>query len=103
MVAVVVVVVVVAIAVVEDNVKLILQTPNGDILSNISNLLLVGVAHLRDLYRTSDRIRSIGSILRDLYRTFGYMCSIGSICGIYTVHLAIYAPSALSAGFIPYI
>gem|GEM_PF-5280810 len=42
-------VVVVAIAVVEDNVKLILQTPNGDILSNISNLLLVGVAHLRDL------------------------------------------------------
>ncbi|MEK3862707.1 hypothetical protein MHH60_04395 [Paenibacillus sp. FSL H7-0716] len=90
MVVVAVTVLVVAIAVVEDNVKLILQTPNGDIPSNISNLLLVGVAHLRDLYRsfshncstgsilrdlyrTSDRIRSIGSILRDLYRSF---CSI---------------------------
>jgi hypothetical protein len=95
----VVAVVVVAIAVVEDNVKLILQTPNGDIPSNISNLLLVGVAHLRDLYRTSDRIRSIGSILRDLYRTSDRIRSIGSILrDLYRSF-----SRTCSTGFIPYI
>ncbi|MEK4189804.1 hypothetical protein NYE44_21970 [Paenibacillus sp. FSL L8-0493] len=50
---------VVAITVVEDNLELILQTPNGDIPSNISNLLLVEVTYLwiysayRDVYARS--------------------------------------------------
>ncbi|ETT57572.1 hypothetical protein BSK66_14695 [Paenibacillus odorifer] len=58
-VAAVVVAAVAAITVVEDNLELILQTPNGDIPSNISNLLLVEVTYLwiysayRDVYARS--------------------------------------------------
>ncbi|WP_339203501.1 hypothetical protein MKX34_22995 [Paenibacillus sp. FSL R5-0636] len=94
---------VVAITIVEDNLELILQTPNGDIPSNISNLLLVEVTYLwiysayRDVYARSALFYGIIPLLWP--QLLHPLHSAGFIPFIwpYTLH------RLHSTGFIPFI